>query len=175
MPAHKDGPVSPLFAPVPLKGNIRIDDLAGAPVSKEMKDKLPHVPVGPLTSWGIPFQIGKVLLVRDKPVTVKVDRLKTRWLVFMHACDRKAYEPGQGGIVSPYKGFAHLGNHAADYVIVYADGAELRLPILCRRHVGPFWRPWGENCFEAVGYKEPCPICSDGRDKVELMAWGRQQ
>jgi hypothetical protein len=175
MPALKNGPVSPLFAPMPLKGNIRIADLAGAPVSREMKDKLPHAPIGPLTSWGIPFQIGKVLLVRDKPMTVKVDRLKTRWLVFMHTCDRKPYDPGQGGIVSPYKGFAHLGDHAADYVIVYADGAELRLPILCRRHVGPFWRPWGENCFEAVGYKEPHPICDASDDRNANSQWGRIQ
>ena len=175
MPGIKDGPKSPLFAPVPLKGNVTLADLAKANVSREMIRQAPHAPTGSLSSWGIPFKIGKAILVTDKPVTVKVNRLKTRWLVFMHTCDRKACTPGEGGIVSPYRGFAHLGQHAADYVVVYEDGSELRLPIICRRQIGPYLRPWGENCFDAVGYKEPYPLCDDARDKNENRAWGYVQ
>jgi hypothetical protein len=175
MPGTKDGPASPLFAAVSLKGNIRIEDLAGESISREMKDKLPHAPTGRLTCWGIPFRIGKVLLVRDKAVTAKIGRLKARWLVFMHTCDRRPYEQWRGGIVSPYRGYSHLGEHEADYVVVYADGTELRLPIVSRRQIGPYWHPWGENCFEAVGYKEPYPLCDDARDKHETRAWGHVQ
>ena len=175
MPGIKDGPKSPLFAPVPLRGNVHLADLAKAGVSKDMVKQAPHAPAGDLCSWGIPFKISKAVLVTDKPVTVKVDRLKTRWLVFMHACDRKAYSPAEGGIVSPYHGFAHLGQHAADYVVVYDDGTEQRLPIVSRRQIGPYRRPWGENCFEAVGYKEPYPLCDDARDKHEIRTWGYAQ
>jgi hypothetical protein len=175
MAGKKDGPSSPLFTVVGLKGNMRLADLAKANVSRETVERSPHAPKGKLTCWGIPFNVGKVVLVQDKPVTVKIGRLRTRWLVFLHAFDRKPYEPGQGGLVSPYRGFAHLGVHAADYVVVYEDGRQQRLPIICRRQIGPVWRPWGENCLEAVGYKEPYPMRSDAHDKIELMAWGWHQ
>ena len=172
MPGTKDGPKSPLFVPVPLKGNITFAGLAKANVSREMIEQAPHAPTGTLCSWGIAFKIGRVVLVADKPLTVKVNPLKTRWLVFMHACDLRAYKPGQGGIISPYRGFSRLGEHAASYVVVYADGSEQRVPIICRRQIGPFCRPWGENCFEAVGYKEPAPLRDHGHDTTENMAWG---
>lgn len=175
MPGTKDGPKSPLFAPVPLNGNVSFADLSKASLSPEMVKQAPHAPTGSLCSWGIPFKIGRVVLVAGRPVTVKVGRLKTRWLVFMHACDRKAYKPADGEIISPYRGFSRLGEHAADYVVIYADGSEQRFPILCRRQIGPIQRPWGENCFEAVGYKEPYPTRDDGRDKVQLMDWGWAQ
>ncbi len=171
----KNGPASPLFAPLPLRGNLDLAKLAKAPLSKEMIARAPHAPTGALSAWGIPFRIGKAVLVHARPQTVKVDRLKARWLVFMHTCDRRPYEPAESGLVSPYRGYARLGEHAADYVIVYADGSELRLPILSRRQIGPFTRPWGENCFDAVGYREPYPLCDDARDKHEHRAWGYVQ
>ncbi len=176
MAMQKKGPVTSLFTPVSLRGNVKLADLAHADLSADTRERVPHAPAGTLSCWGMPFKIAsRVALVKDKPVTVKLDDLKARWLVFMHTFDRKPYEPGPGGIVPAYKGFARLGERAADYVVVYADGSEERLSIDCRRQIGPVHRPWGENCLEAVGYQEPYPTQSDGRDKTELMAWGWRQ
>ena len=175
MPATKDGPCSPLFAPVPLRGNATFATLAKTGVSRNMAERAASAPVGALSAWGMPFKITRPLVIADKPVTVKVDSLKARWLVFMHTFDCPAVELNKDGFASPYRGFAHLGQHVADYVVIYADGREQRLPIRARRQIGPFCRPWGENCLEAVGYREPYPLRDAARDMNENQAWGRIQ
>lgn len=175
MPATKNGPCSPLFAPVSLRGNTTFARLADVGASAEMAGRAEHAPTGELSGWGLRFKVARPLVVVNKPVTIRVNGLKARWLVFMHTFDRRPVELNEDGFASPYRGFARLGEHVADYVVVYADGTERRLPIECRRNIGPFWRPWGENCFEAVGYREPYPLRDAAGDRNENQVWGRIQ
>ena len=155
MPSIQDGPRSPLFRPLSLPGGFSLSQLAGAGVSEMMAASATYAPSGECTSWGMPFRVGKVALVKDKPVSVRIPALKTLWLVFMHTSDARPPERGKAGFISPMRGVGHLGEHAADYVIVYADGTEHRTAILRRHQIGMFQLPWGENCFEAVGHRKP--------------------
>jgi len=115
-----------------------------------MKDRLSQAPVGSCTAWGIPFDIRRVVLLQDKPVTVGVGKLEAPWLVFMHTMDREPLPWNEDGFLSPMRGEGRLGEPIADYVLVYEDGSEARHTIRGRYHIGPFARRWGENCFEAV-------------------------
>ena len=61
--------------------------LAKTGVSDGLKERLAHAPTGPCTARGIAFHVGRVILLKDKTVTVPVARLKTQWLLFMHTTD----------------------------------------------------------------------------------------
>jgi hypothetical protein len=167
MATIQDGPKSPHFRPLPLKGNTNFTKLASAEgkdlssnLSVEMVAALEHAPTGACVFWGIPFNIDEVLLLTDHPISVQIDPLQTRWLVFLHTSDIRPLGPGPGGIISPMRGQGQLAEHAADYVIVYTDGSQARAAIRRRFQVGAFQRPWGENCFECVAQRKPHPVAA---------------
>jgi hypothetical protein len=76
----------------------------------------------------------------------------------MHTSDLQQAVPHPSGFFSPMRGEGHLGEHAADYVLLYADGTEARAGIRRRHQIGTFQRRWGENCFEAVTHLKPRPM-----------------
>ena len=154
------GPASTRFAPVPLKGNSTLQELERASLSKTLNQSAPQAPRGSVVCWGIPFRIESVLLLKDAPVTEKLDSLKAQWLVFMHTTDREELEWNQEGFLSPTRGFGRLSERVADYVVVYADGSEEHLQIRRRHQVNMFRKPWGETCFEAVSQTKPYPVPS---------------
>jgi hypothetical protein len=158
MPKIVDGPGSPLFTPIPLKGNTTLKGLEKAKLSKEMAQAIPEAPSGQCVAWGIPFHINRVALLRDKTVTMSVDKVKTPWLVFMHTSDCEEVPYNKDGFISPSSGFGRLAEHVADYIICYADGTEERFAIRRRHQIGMCVRPWGENCFEAVAHKKPFTV-----------------
>lgn len=164
MPVINDGPRSPHFRPLPFKGNANLSNLANDNVAAmalgmtaEMAKHLAHAPEGSGVSWGIPFEIGETLVLCDQPLSIEISPARARWLVFLHTSDVRPLNPGQGGIVSPYHGKGMLGEHAADYVICFADGSEARASIRRRHQIGPFRRGWGENCFASVAQHKPYP------------------
>ncbi|MBI5095661.1 MAG: hypothetical protein HZB26_24900, partial [Candidatus Hydrogenedentes bacterium] len=158
MPELHDGPRSPLFKPLLFRGNATFDDLAKAKLSERMTRSIPHAPRGACTSWGIPFTVDRVVLLREKPVEIKLKPVKAPWLVFLHTTDSELLEWNQHGFVSPTRGVGRLRERVADYVILYADGSQETLPIRRRHQIGMFNRGWGENCFEAVGHHKPHPV-----------------
>ncbi len=157
MPVYQDGPRSPRFAPVVLRGLSPWADLA-AGVSAEMAAAVEHAPDGDCVCWGIPFRVEGALLIGEAPATVEMAPTTAEWLVFMHTSDIRPLVPGPGGFISPMRGRGQLAEHAADYVICYADGKEERVAIRRRHQVGAFRREWGENCFEAVAHRKPRPV-----------------
>jgi len=175
MPSINDGPASALFSPIKLIGNIEMESLAQAGVSQQMASAAAHAPSGDCVSWGIPFAAGKAILVKDAPVRVKVKPVKARWLVFMHTSDVRPIEVNNDGFIRPMRGEARLNEHAADYVIEFADGSEQRVAIRRRHHVGPVLRRWGENCFEAVPHAKPRPSKNHPDDLIQVKAWGWAQ
>ena len=173
MTSVQDGPSSPLFVPLSLRGNVPLSGLAGIGTSDEMSTALEHAPSGDCVAWGIPFEIEDVVAIRDKAVSVELGPTVTQWLVFMHTSDLRTVEPGPGGIMSPMRGQGQLGEHAADYVVLYENGAEERVSIRRRHQIGAFQRRWGESCFEAVAHPKPYPV----RAAHEQLApkWGETQ
>jgi hypothetical protein len=178
VPASHDGPASPHFQPLPFKGNAGLSTLTQADatafgVSSEMAAALEHAPAGACIAWGIPFEIGEVVILSAHPVSVEVGSTRARWLVFMHTLDVRPPILGPGGLLSPAPRSGRLGEHAADYVLCYADGSEARAAIRRRHQIGAFTRFWGENCFEAVAQHKPYPL----RAAQEQLApdWGGTQ
>jgi hypothetical protein len=159
MDAISDGPASSLFFPLTLrsKDSTSLDSLAKFGVSEKMASVITEAPRGSGVSWGIPFEIKDGIVISDQPVSITLDPLAARWLVFLHTSDVRPLPAGPGGIISPMRGEHQLGEHAADYIFVYSDGSEERVAIRRRYQVGPFQRNWGENCFECVPQHKPAP------------------
>lgn len=168
-----DGPASPNFVPVTFAGTVSPDALAGAGVSAEMMAAAGHAPRGAGVAWGIPFEIGDVIVVAGEPVTVTVPPTRAQWLVFLHTSDVRPVEPGPGGFISPMRGAGRLNEHAADYVVLYDDGTEARAEVRRRHQLGAFVRRWGENCFQAVAHHKSHPV----RPPHEQLraGWGHAQ
>lgn len=160
MSSVQDGPKSSLFVPLALKGNVPLSKLADIGISDEMSAALEHAPNGACVAWGIPFEIGDVVTITNQVVSVELSPTTAQWLVFMHTSDLRPVEPGPSGFISPMRGEGQLAEHAADYVMLYADSTEERVPIRQRHQIGAFQRRWGENCFEAVAHRKPHPVRS---------------
>jgi len=169
----QDGPKSSLFVPLPLKGNVPFFKLAETGISGKMSAALEHAPSGDWVAWGIPFEIGNVVVITDQVVSVELSPTTARWLVFMHTSDLRLVEPGPGGFISPMRGEGQLAEHAVDYVMIYADGTEEKVAIRRRRQIGVFQRRWGENCFEAVAHHKPHPVRS-AHEQLR-SGWGKTQ
>lgn len=144
MPATEDGPASPLFTPLKLQGSTTVTQMRRKGVSRQMADWAAHAPTGRCVARGICFEIGKVVLIGRKPVTVELPRVRAPWLVFLHASDIRPLERNEDGFFLPTRGTGQLGERAADYVVEYAGGQEVRLPIRRRCQIGCFHRQWGE-------------------------------
>ncbi|MCJ7700660.1 MAG: CehA/McbA family metallohydrolase [Anaerolineales bacterium] len=168
-----DGPRSSLFKAMSFKGNKACAKLKDAGLSKEMAAALDQAPRGESVSWGIPFEIEDVIVLREGPITIDLNPTMAKWFVFLHTSDLRPQAPGPQGFFSPMRGQGQLGEHAADYIILYQDGTEVRVPIRRRFQVGSFQRRWGENSFEAVAHFKPQPR----RASFEQLtaAWGWSQ
>ena len=166
---------SPRFAPVPLRGNGSLEDLANEEVSDTLKERLERAARGSLVSWGIPFEVGPVLLLKDKPVTERIGPLKAQWICFLHTTDVEPLEWNKHGFLSPTRGEGRLPERVADYVIVYVDGSEERAKIRRRHQIGMLWRRWGELCFQAVPQDHPYPIRPLQEQRGTRRTWGLTQ
>src|SRR5215470_10020019 len=160
MASRHDGPASPQFKALPFKGNTSFEDIARAGVSPTMQRAARHAPTGSCTGWGIPFEIGRPLLVRDRPISVRLQPTRAQWIVFLHTTDVEPLDSDAHGFVRASRGASRLGEHVADYVLVYADGTEVRHPIRRRHQIGMLQRLWGESCFEAVAMRKPHPMAA---------------
>jgi hypothetical protein len=171
----KDGPVSSRFKALSFQGNMRWDELTlERGVSEEMARAVEHAPRGISAAWGLPFEVREPLLVKDGPVSVAVSGVQAEWLVFLHTSDSRPLEKNASGFISPMNGEGRLNEHAADYVIVYADGSEERVQVRRRIQIGAFQRRWGENIFGGVAAHKPFPMRAS---KVEQpwQIWGITQ
>jgi len=171
-----DGPASPLFRPVPVPGNVTLSRLRQkASLSQTLRERLTHAPVGECVCWGIPFEVNRVVLVQDKPVELDWPEVKAPWLVFMHTTDVASPDRNAQGFYPSPRGPARLRECVADYVIRYAGGTEVRVPILRQHQIGMMYRGWGSPCFEAVAHRKPCPTRTLSEQPREHLSWGPSQ
>ena len=77
MSNQKDGSCTKQFKPVLLKGNVDLSRLPQTGVSSGMRDKVKHAPHGDFVAWGLPFRIGKAVLLRKEAVMVKFAPVKS--------------------------------------------------------------------------------------------------
>ena len=141
-----------------------------------MAAALAAAPTGNCVCWGIPFEIGEAVLLADRPVTVEI-ALALGALAGLYAHLRHAPgAAGAGGIISPMRGEGQLAEHAADYVICYADGSEERAAIRRRRQIGAFQRRWGENCFAGRRAAQAPPAAARATSsRSRARTWGWRQ
>ncbi|MFL7868699.1 MAG: hypothetical protein AB8I58_07715, partial [Anaerolineales bacterium] len=157
MSSYQDGPFSSLFNPINFQGEPRLTALSNPGLSAEMVSAAEQAPSGNCVGWGIPFEIGDLIILSEQVVSIDIQATMARWLVFMHTSDRRAASPNSAGIIAAMRGEGQLGEHAADYVIRYSDETEERVSIRRRFQIGTFQRRWGENCFEAVAHQKARP------------------
>ena len=173
---NQDGPRSPHFTPLVLQGNADLSNLTSFALSQEMLSARDRAPRGSVVAWGIPFEIGAAIVLQDQPVSVSVEPLRAHWLVFLHTSDVRPLESNPHGFVSPMRGSGQLAEHAADYVLLYADGSQARAAIRRRRQIGAFSRRWGENCFEAVAQHKVFAVRADHEQRrADWRGWGDTQ
>ncbi len=174
MASRHDGPASPQFEPLLFRGGTSWNGLQKAEVSRTLRDAAVAAPRGPCTAWGIPFEVKRPLLVQKESLDVELEPTKAQWLVFLHTTDVEPLEWNEHGFVSPTSGAGRLGEHVADYVLVYTDGTESRHAIRRRHQVGMLQRGWGENCFQAVPMRKPHPMPAKHEQDWQVL-WGGSQ
>jgi len=170
-----DGPPSPLFNPISIKGNKAFSKLTDSLVSERMISAVGEAPVGPGTAWGVPFDIAETItLLKDKPVLIPVESFTAKWLVFLHTSDRIDQSLNKDGLYdTPFKGVGYLNEHVADYIIVYKDNNEERVPVKQRHQIGMVQQQWGENCLQAVAHHKPAPVRQ--HHEQTTRNWGSSQ
>lgn len=174
MSAVSDGSCSPLFTPIHLPGAIDFVQLAQCGVSPEMAAAVPLAPVGACTCWGMPFHIERPVLLRDEMVILDVAPFCARWLIFLHTSDLRPLEFDTHGFPTSKDGLSRLGELAVEYVLLYADGSEVCIPIKRGCQLGMLQRAWEGKCTEAVISRKPIPVPSHYEQPINL-GWGFTQ
>lgn len=173
---YRDGPTSPLFAPLLLEGLPLTppQDLAREQAaSPALRDVCQQAPEGSCVCWGIPFEVGGLALLHSQRLDATCQPTQAPWLVFWHTSDVRPLEWNTQGFISASQGYGRLGEQAARYVVLYEDGVEQTVSIRRRYEIGAFQRPWGENCLEAVAHTKPHPVAP--HHEQPALHWGRSQ
>ncbi len=169
-----DGPVTPNFTPVSFRSRVKLELLGETGVSREMREAADMAPSGECVFLGLPFRVNRVAVVAEKVVTMRIRPTRAEWFVVLHTSDVRPDPVNKDGFISPMHGIGKLGEHAADYVFVYEDGSEVRVPIRRRYEIGPVQRIWGENCAECVPHATAAPM-KDLPEQGGTTRWGRRQ
>ena len=153
MPTFHDGPASGLFRPLPIKGNVRFDQVQPPRVSDAMAEATADAPTGACVCWGVPFQIGRPVLLHDRPVEIALPPTSAPWLIFMHTTD---VLPQEADKLVPYsRRQCRTGSPVARYVFLYADGTTHAHTLRHRFEINCFRRDWGPHSFESVAHRKP--------------------
>ncbi len=176
MPRIKDGPCSSGFAPLAIKGNKTLSGLSKEALSQEMKEALEHAACGSCVSWGIPFQIEEVVLLKEKeaPFSIELAPLNTEWLVFMHTSDIIPLEIDANKLsISSLGGEGQLGQPAANYIMVYEDGTEEKVEIKRRHQIGMFQKVKLDCSVQSVPHSKRYP--RRAHHEQTAAEWARTQ
>ncbi len=166
----KDGPVSSRFTPLAIRGNAGFTNLKKT-VSQGMAEAAVHAETGKCVMMGMPFNISKPLLIKDKNISRSFKPVACGWIVFCHTADWEGIQREKNGFEkSPKRGLGLLNKHMADYVILYSDGSEHRTEIRRRHQVGAYHVIWGENCTEAIPPHKPQRI-----NPLQELSFGQSQ
>jgi len=161
------------FKTLHFAGNVTWETLTSSHLSAEMRKAVTDAPRGECIGWGIPFVIENPLLISESPVLVSIAPIQAHWFVLLHTSDNRPLVWNDAGFIPTTRGHGQLNEHAADYVLRYADGTEARAEIRRRHQINTFQRGWGENCFQAVAQRKPQP--QRAHHEQLRPAWGNSQ
>jgi hypothetical protein len=173
MPSFIDGPSTRKFTPLILQGNTTLQQLSNLPISAPMRDALPNAPTGQCVGWGIPFSIDSVVALHDRVIDMPFEAVTSRWLVFLHTSDSRPVNPSKGRFIPASSGRGRLAEHAANYVIRYADGSEESIAIRRLHQLGGYYPAILDKCFEAVACHKPFP--REPSYRQACTDWGMSQ
>ena len=175
LPLQQDGPGSPLFEPVDIKGNMDLSKVDLSMVSENMAEASKLAPGGKAVAWGIPFNINEqVIFLKNETYNLKITPRTGNWIIFMHTCDHQNLKRNVDGLYEkPFRGLGILNDEIARYIVMYEDGNEVSLSIRQRYQIGVFQQVWGENCIESVAHHKPGPISFNA--EMTNDRWGRTQ
>lgn len=179
---------SPHFTPFPLHAacNRNIARLTHQDCSAMVLENRHHLLTGRQILCGIPFELGSnaeqnnVLLVKDEPAAFTFPQLfHDKYIVFLHAADFKANEPGIDGIIRGHMGSPRLGEVAAEYTLHYTDGTQHTIPVRRRFNISEFRLGWGADSFECIPHTKPKAFRSNSDEHVRgrqaKRGWGQSQ
>lgn len=146
------------------------------PWPREYEAGLGALPAGQQSFWGIPFALApergpRWLELAHEPVTIPLEG-RAGYLVLAHFCNASLAGEGSPGDVE--QGYVtRVGEHLADYVIVYEDGTEHRQAIRRRFEVNEPIIQWGQLAFAARPHTRDEP--ADWRGPYRRNGWGWAQ
>ena len=154
------------------------------PWHSDIVPAIQSLPAGSQTFWGVPFELGPadsstpcwLLLGWDqKPLSIPISGTAS-FVVIAHFCNASP-DPERPDVEV---GFAtRPGEHLADYVLCYEDGAdcsspsEHRQPIRRRFEINEPTASWGQLAFAARPHVEDAPL--DFRGPAGRNEWGHLQ
>ena len=106
MKAVIDGPATPQFTALPVRGNASFTSLRKAGVSPEMAEAGASAPRGNCIFMGLPFEVRRPLVVRGDAVTLDLPNVRADWFVLAHTSDiepRRFPEPSRPGLLGSEK------------------------------------------------------------------------
>ncbi len=175
MNASVDGPASPLFTPIAFPAGSPPPQLDLGRATPQMRNNVNAAPSGECVCWGIPFDASRAIAADKAHVEIRWSPTMAPWLVVMHTSDVQPPDRRPDGLYTAPTSPTRLREHAADYVFLYADGREERVPILRQHQIGMIQRGWGQCCFEAVTHRKPFTIQPLTENPRPGVAWGWSQ
>jgi hypothetical protein len=142
-------PPSPHFTALDLSPRFNADR-AGLPPTLRFRE-WPAWTWGAQTLRGMPFRLGQpgaanVIALDQSDVRLPLNGVRASYLVFLHALEDRL----SGEMPSFTDNGNPLGDHVSDYVLDYADGGSVVVPILRRFAIQQMHIRWGASPFEAV-------------------------
>lgn len=147
-------PASPHFTPLALT-DIFTDDSQTLTATLRSPEGIGEL-TGERSFQGIPFVLGptaakNVILLEpgNAGITIAVDSRQATYILFLHQVEDRItnYAPGLADFA--YDG-NELGDLVADYGVTYADGSEIKVPILRRFAIQQSRIGWGASAFAAM-------------------------
>ena len=173
MNSFKDGPRSSHFSPLPIKGNIDLNQLETHKLTPELVSVFKEIPRGSCVGWGIPFAIDHVALLERDPLEFSWQPVKARWFIFMHTADYVPFKLSSSPIFEREERHGRSMDVAARYTLHYTDGTSATAEICRHNQVGPFQRHYGVSCSSAVVYRKPFPVRAHHEQTAKM--WGESQ
>jgi hypothetical protein len=179
-----DAPGDTRFLPVrlDLEASAWVSPPGSAFWAAEDIKLLDRLPAGQQRFWGVPFQFenldadGRWLWVGPGAPTsnLSLSNERATYIVFAHFClpsPRGADDTSENRVLAGQ--VIRPGEHLADYVLVYADGSEARIPVRRRFEVNDAYLDAAFPAFVARPHREPALL--NWRGPHEDGWWGRNQ
>ena len=161
--------VSKLFTPMKLTGyNMRSDDFL----------------TGEQICWGIPFSLASkdennLVYLESGEADITVEQISARYLVFIHSSEMPHPDAESDGIIKNFKGVPPILQTVCEYIICYADGSGVTVPIRSRMEINDIRVGWGQGAFLAVPHRRGSAFATVTDDiyagRKSDMPWGPSQ